>query len=126
MDRTGGCQIVMMGQDHCWSISRLRLEHPSAKTKKKEGSARAWPVAAPMPKSDYFLRERREMQNDGVLAFNFLLTFHHGDGYLFITYLVPNLRAARILSHWIKYFLPLSNEILKGKRLPKIIPFPIQ
>ena len=43
----------------------------------------------------------------------FLLTFHHGGGYVFITYIVPNLRAARILSYWIKYFLPLSNEILK-------------
>ena len=28
-------------------------------------------------------------------------------------YIVPNLRAARILSYWIRYFLPLSNEILK-------------
>ena len=55
----------MAGQDHYRSISRLRLEHLSAKTKKKEGSARAWPVAAPMPKSDYFSREKREMPNDG-------------------------------------------------------------
>ena len=115
----------MAGLDHCRSISRLRLEHLSAKTKKKEGSARAWPVAAPMPKSDYFSREKREMQNDGSWHSIFLLTFYHGDGYIFITSLVPNLRATGILSHWIKYFLPLSNEILKGKRLPKIIPFPI-
>ena len=28
-------------------------------------------------------------------------------------YIVPNLRAVRILSYWIRYFLPLSNEILK-------------
>ena len=58
-------KLFMAGQDHCRSISQLRLEHLSAKTKKKEGSARAWPVAAPMPKSDYFSREKREMQNDG-------------------------------------------------------------
>ena len=43
----------------------------------------------------------------------FLLTFHHWGGYVFITYIVPNLRAARILSYRIRYFLPLSNEILK-------------
>ena len=42
-----------------------------------------------------------------------LLTFHHWGGCVFITYIVPNLRAVRILSYWIIYFLPLSNEILK-------------
>ena len=47
------------------------------------------------------------------ISTQFLLTFHHWGGYLFITYIVPNLRAARILSYWIRYFLPLSNEILK-------------
>ena len=52
----------------------------------------------------------------------FLLTFHHWGGYVFITYIVPNLRAARILSYWIKYFLPLSNEILKEKRLSSRFP----
>ena len=43
----------------------------------------------------------------------FLFTFHHWGDYVFITYIVPNLRAARILSYRIRYFLPLSNEILK-------------
>ena len=52
----------------------------------------------------------------------FLLTFHHWGGYVFITYIVPNLRAARILSYWIRYFLPLSNEILKEKRLSSRFP----
>ena len=37
----------------------LRSKHLTAKTRKKGGSARAWPVAAPMPKSDSF-SERRE------------------------------------------------------------------
>ena len=55
----------MAEQDHCMLISRLRLEHLSAKTKKEKGSARDWPVAAPMPKSDSFLREKREVLNDG-------------------------------------------------------------
>ena len=58
-----------------------------------------------------------------VLTFSFLLTFYHGDDYLFITYLVPNLRAAGILFHWIKYFLPLSNEILKGNGYQRLSPF---
>ena len=52
----------------------------------------------------------------------FLLTFHHWGGYVFITYIVPNLRATGILSYWIRYFLPLSNEILKEKRLPSHFP----
>ena len=37
----------------------LRSKHLTAKTREKGGSARAWPVAAPMPKSDSF-SERRE------------------------------------------------------------------
>ena len=35
-------------------ICGLRQKHLSAKSKKKGGSARAWPVAAPTPKSDSF------------------------------------------------------------------------
>ena len=58
------------------------------------------------------------------VSIQFLLTFHHGGDYVFITYIVPNLRVAGLLSYWIKCLLPLSNEILKGKRLLKIIPFP--
>ena len=34
-------------------------------------------------------------------------------GYVFIMCIASNLRVARILSYWIRYFLPLSNEILK-------------
>ena len=60
------------------------------------------------------------------VSIQFLLTFHHGGGYVFITYIVPNLRVVGLLSYWTKRFLPLSNEILKGKRLLKIIPFPIR
>ena len=80
-------------------------------------------MAAPMPKSDSFSREKREMLNDGRWHSIFLLTFYHGDGSLFITYIVPNLRAAGILSYWIKYFLPLSNEILKGNGYQRLSPF---
>ena len=51
-----------------------------------------------------------------------LRTFHRWGGHVFIMYIVPNLRVTRILSYWMRYFLPLSNEILKGKRLSRIIP----
>ena len=57
------------------------------------------------------------------VSIQFLLTFHHGGGYVFITYTVPNLRAAGLLSYWIKYFLPLSNEILKGNGYQRLSPF---
>ena len=63
------------------------------------------------------------------LAFGFvcflLRTFHRWVGHVFIVYTVPNLRVARILSYWMRYFLPLSKEISKEKRLLRIIPFPI-
>ena len=36
-------------------------------------------------------------------------------------YVVPNLRVVRILSYWMRYLLPLSNEILKEKQLSRII-----
>ena len=48
------------------------------------------------------------------VSIQFLLTLHHRGGHVFITYIVPNLRVAGLLSYWIKGFLPLSNEILKG------------
>ena len=36
-----------------------------------------------------------------------------GFGHVFIEYSVPHLGAARIPSYWMRYFLPLSKEILK-------------
>ena len=48
-----------------------------------------------------------------------LRTFHLWGGHVFIMYSVPNLRVARILSYWMRYFLPLSNEILKEKMVIK-------
>ena len=39
-----------------------------------------------------------------------LRTFHRWGGHVFIMYIVPNLRVARILSYWMRYFLPLSND----------------
>ena len=43
----------------------------------------------------------------------FLHTFHCWVGHVFIVYTVPQLGAARIPSYWMRYFLPLSKEILK-------------
>ena len=50
-----------------------------------------------------------------------LSTFHRCGGHVFIMYVVPNLRVVRILPYWMRYFLPLSNEILKEKQLSRII-----
>ena len=36
-----------------------------------------------------------------------------GFGHVFIVYSVPYLGAARIPSYWMRYFFPLSKEILK-------------
>ena len=123
MDGVGGCQIAYGGTGSLHVDLQAPTGTPLCKNKEGKGSARAWPVAAPMPKSDSFSREKREMLNDGRWSTIFLLTFFHGDGYLFITYIVPNLRAAGILSYWIKYFLPLSNEILKGSGYQRLSPF---
>ena len=51
-----------------------------------------------------------------------LRPFHRWGDYIFIMYIVPNLRVTRIISYWTRYFLPLSNEILKEKWLSRIIP----
>ena len=54
------------------------LKHFAAKNKGKWGSARAWPVAAPMPKSDSFFIEKRECLDCLVLAFRFCVPFTVG------------------------------------------------
>ena len=43
----------------------------------------------------------------------FCIPFTVGFGHVFIAYSVPYLGAARIPSYWMRYFLPLSKEILK-------------
>ena len=37
-----------------------------------------------------------------------LRTFHRWGGLVFIVYIFPNWMVTRILSHWTRYFLPLS------------------
>ena len=68
-----------------------------------------------------FQREERILRSLSI-GVQILRTFHLWGGHVFIMYSVPNLRVARILSYWMRYFLPLSNEILKEKRLSRIIP----
>ena len=46
----------------------LDVTLPSKKNQREEGSTRASPVAAPMPKSDSFLREKGECLDCLVLA----------------------------------------------------------
>ena len=42
----------------------------------------------------------------------FLHTFHQWGGLVFIVYIIPNWRVVRILSHLMRYFLPLSKSDL--------------
>ena len=45
-------ESFMAGQDCCNVDRRTPMETPLCKNKEEEGSVRAWPVTAPMPKSD--------------------------------------------------------------------------
>ena len=54
MDGTGGCQIVYGGTGSLHVDLQAPTGTPFCKNKEGKGSARAWPVATPMPKSDSF------------------------------------------------------------------------
>ena len=64
MDRIGGCQIIYGGTGSLHVDLPGPTGTPLCKNKEGKGSARAWPEAAPMPKSDSFSREKREMLNE--------------------------------------------------------------
>ena len=100
------------GRTAAMLICGLRRKHLSAKTKKKRGrrGLGSWPLRC----LNQTLSERKgRMCRLLSISTQFLHTFHRWGGYVFIMYIAPNLRAARLLSYWIRYFLPLSNEILK-------------
>ena len=102
-------------------ICGLRSKHLTAKTREK-GSWRGlgpWPLRC---LSQTLFEGEERMLRSLSIGVQILRTFHSWGGHVFIMYIVPNLRVARILSYWIRYFLPLSNEILKVKRLSRIIP----
>ena len=93
-------------------IGGLRWKHLSAKTKKRRGRRGLGPWPLRCLSQTFPERKERECRLVGIST-QFFLTFHRWGGYVFITYIVPNLRAARILSYGIRYFLPLSSEISK-------------
>ena len=99
----------------------LRSKHLTAKTREKGGRRGLGPWPLRCLSQTLFQREER-MLGSFSIDVHILRTFHLWGGHVFIMYSVPNLRVARILSYWMRYFLPLSNEILKEKWLSRIIP----
>ena len=95
--------------------------HLPAKTREKGGRRGLGPWPLRCLSQALFEGEERMFRSLSIGAQN-LRTFHCWGGHVFIMYIVPNSRVARILSYWTRYFLPLSNEILKEKRLSRIIP----
>ena len=106
LDRQGSLKIAVMF--NCG----LRSKHLTAKTRKKGGrrGLGPWPLRG-LSQTPFQRGER--MFRSLSIDIQILRTFHRWGGHVFITYIVPNLRVARILSYWMRYFLPLSNEILK-------------
>ena len=60
MGETGGCRMVDGGIGSLHVDPQAPMETPLCKNKGGKGSARAWPVAALMPKSDSFGEKRDE------------------------------------------------------------------
>ena len=54
LDRSTGCASSGLGYDCCCADRQVLNAARLCKNKKEGGSARAAPVAAPMPKSDSF------------------------------------------------------------------------
>ena len=102
-------------------ICGLRSRHLTTKTREKGGrrGLGPWPLRC---LSQVLLEGEERMLRLLSIGVQILRTFHRWGGHVFIMYIVPNLRIARILSYWMRCFLPLSNEILKEKRLSRIIP----
>ena len=85
-------------------VCRLWMWLSSTKTRKKVGrrGLRPWPLRC----LSQFLSERKDRLFRGLM---FLHTFHRWGGLIFIVYIIPNWRVIKILSHWMGYFLPLSD-----------------
>ena len=103
-------------------ICGLRSRHLTAKTREKGGRRGLGPWPLRCLSQALFEGEERMLRSLSI-GVQILRTSHRWGGHVFIMYIVPNLRVARILSYWMRCFLPLSNEILKEKRLSRIIPF---
>ena len=78
--------------------------HSSEKARKKVGQRglRQWPLRC----LSQFLAERKDRLLRGRM---FLSTFYRWGDLVFIVHIIPNLRVVRILSYWMRYFLPLSD-----------------
>ena len=109
--------LKMVAMSNCG----LRSKHLTAKTREKGGRRGLGPWPLRCLSQTLFQREERIPRSLSI-DIQILHTFHRWGGHVFIMYIVPNLRVARILSYWMRYFLSLSNEILKEKRLSRIIP----
>ena len=104
-------------------ICGLRSRHLTAKTREKGGRRGLGPWLLRCL-SQVLLEGEERMLRLLSIGVQILRTFHRWGDHVFIMYIVPNLRIARIariLSYWMRCFLPLSNEILKEKRLSRII-----
>ena len=66
-----------MPEDGCNVDLLAPMKTLPCKNKEEGGSARAWPVAAPMPKSDPF-SEKKECLDGSVLVFCFRVPFTVG------------------------------------------------
>ena len=99
-------------------ICGLRSRHLTTKTREKGGrrGLDPWPLRC---LSQVLFEEEERMLRLLSIGVQILRTFHRRGGRVFIMYIVPNLRVIRILSYWMRYFLPLSNEILKEKTVIK-------
>ena len=78
--------------------------HSSVKVRKKVGRRGLCPW--PLRCLNQFLAERKDRLLRGQM---FLRTFHLWDDLIFIAHIIPNWRVVRILSHWMRYFLHLSD-----------------
>ena len=109
-------------EDGCNVDLRAPMKAPLCKNK-EEGWGRRGLGPWPLRCLSQTLSERKErMFRLFSIGIQILRTFHRWGGLYIYNVYCSNLRVARILSYWMRYFLPLSNEILKEKRLSRIIP----
>ena len=99
-------------------ICGLRSRLLTAKTREKGGrrGLGPWPLRC---LSQVLLEGEERMLRSLSIGVQILRTFHRWGGHVFIMYIVPKLRVVRIISYWMRCFLPLSNEILKEKTVIK-------
>ena len=101
MERVG---VVRLDWNFRWTglqAPDMALLCKDKKEKKSRQGLCPWPLRC----LSQFLSERKDRLLRGRMC---LRTFHRWDGLVFLVYVFPNWMVTRILSHWTKYFLPLS------------------